>query len=68
MTIAEFITMEQGTTLLRTLASEELEGRFSCTEVVYAVPDATFHFSERMSWPLGPSGPLSGHGVGGVTA
>jgi 2'-5' RNA ligase len=53
MTIAEFITLEQSAVLARELASSGLEGHFWCTQVVYAVPDAAFHFTERDAWPLG---------------
>jgi 2'-5' RNA ligase len=53
MTIAEFITLEESEVLLGQLAAERLEGRFWCTEVVYAVPDAAFQFTERLVWPLG---------------
>lgn len=56
MTIAEFITLEESAQLVRDLAAGGLEGRFWCTEVVYAVPDATFHFTERACWPLGSTG------------
>ncbi len=69
MTIAEFVTMEESGVLLGHLAGERLEGRFWCTEVAYAVPDAAFHFTERLSWPLGPYGARSGPERGaGVTA
>jgi hypothetical protein len=61
--------MEESGVLLGHLAGERLEGRFWCTEVVYAVPDAEFHFAERLSWPLGPYGARSGPERGtGVTA
>lgn len=53
MTLAEFITVEQSVAILGELSAERLEGRFWCSEVVYAVPDASFHFSERVAWPLG---------------
>jgi hypothetical protein len=69
MTIAEFITMEQSVVLLGDLAGERLEGRFWCSEVVYAVPDAAFHFTERSAWPLGPRGERPGtEGGAQVTA
>lgn len=54
MTIAEFISLEKSADLVSDLMGEELGGHFRCTEIVYAVPDAAFHFTERMSWPLGP--------------
>jgi hypothetical protein len=69
MTIAEFITLEESTGLVRDLAGGGLGGRFWCTEVVYAVPDATFHFTERASWPLGsPGDDLLPESLGAVTA
>jgi 2'-5' RNA ligase len=59
MTIAEFITLEQSTALVTALETEHLEGRFSVREIAYAVPDESFHFTERASWRLGPR-PISG--------
>ena len=52
MTIAEFITLEDSSRLVDQLSARALEGTFVCDEVFYAVPDATFHFTERHSWPL----------------
>jgi 2'-5' RNA ligase len=69
MTIAEFISMEQSEVLLVALEGEGLQGRFWCTEVAYAVPDAAFHFTERQAWPLGPGGERPGSRErAGVTA
>lgn len=69
MTIAAFITLEQRVALLGELTGERLEGRLWCSEVVYAVPDAAFHVTERSAWPLGPRGEGPGaEGVAVVTA
>lgn len=53
MTIAEFLTLEGSEALVRSLDGAGLVGAFPCPDVAYAVPDATFHFTERMVWPLG---------------
>ncbi len=53
MTIAEFATPERSDAILAELAPQALAGTFRCDRVAYAVPDAAFHFTERMTWPLG---------------
>lgn len=53
MTIAEFVTLERTATILAELAGAGLAGDFRCDTVAYAVPDAEFHFTERVLWPLG---------------
>ena len=52
MTIAEFVTLERTAAILAELAGAGLAGTFRCTSVAYAVPDADFHFTERVEWPL----------------
>jgi 2'-5' RNA ligase len=52
MTIAEFISLERTDEILLELADQLLTGQWRCADVAYAVPDAQFHFAERMTWPL----------------
>lgn len=52
MTIAEFINLRQSADLLAQLHGQDLTGQFRCTEIVYAVPDADFRFTERYRWAL----------------
>lgn len=59
MTIAEFITAERSARLLRELADVAPSGSFPCTGIDYAVPDASFHFTERGQLPLGGHLPAS---------
>jgi 2'-5' RNA ligase len=47
MTIAEFITLERTAELINELTPLRLEGAFVCDTIAYAVPDSTFHFTER---------------------
>ena len=47
MTIAEFITADETETLMVELADLAPQGSFPCTGVSYAVPDESFHFTER---------------------
>lgn len=47
MTLAEFISAEQTESLMDELAPVAPKGIFTCTNVAYAVPDETFHFTER---------------------
>ena len=54
MTLAEFITAEQSAELLRKL-KDLPPGTFRCNEVVFAVPDETFHFSPMATIALGGS-------------
>lgn len=46
-TIAEFISVEQTERLMDELTPVAPQGIFTCTNVAYAVPDETFHFTER---------------------
>lgn len=55
MTIAEFITGPRSDEILAELGGVDLEGAFPCTEVAYAVPDASFRFTERAVWRIGAS-------------
>ena len=57
MTIAEFITAEETESLMTELALEAPSGQFICRSVSYAVPDETFHFSERCRLELGARSP-----------
>jgi len=45
MTVAEFISLEETHELLTKLGSTVPSGSFFCDRVVYAVPDASFHFA-----------------------
>ena len=47
MTIAEFISVEQTEALMGELQDVAPQGSFVCTGVSHAVPDASFHFTER---------------------
>jgi hypothetical protein len=55
MTIAEFITEARTLELIRDLVEVAPEGDFECTSVSYAVPDDSFHFTERSRLALGPT-------------
>lgn len=55
MTIAEFIMGPRSREILAELGGLDLDGEFPCTEVAYAVPDATFRFTERAVWRTGTS-------------
>ena len=52
MTIAEFITEEETTTLMTELKDIAPTGFFLCTYLSYMVPDYNFHFTERGSFDL----------------
>ncbi len=60
MTVAEFITGPRTGEILAELHGTDLEGEFACTEVAYAVPDATFRFTERAVWRLGAAAAQGG--------
>jgi len=47
MTIAESISTERTESLMAELADVAPKGTFACTGVSYAVPDSSFHFTER---------------------
>jgi len=53
MTIAEMINVEQTKQFMIDLDGIAPEGEFLCTNVSYAVPDATFSFTERGRLCLG---------------
>jgi 2'-5' RNA ligase len=53
MTIAEFITIERSEELLEELSATIRTGTFQCSELVYAVPDASFHFERVRTVRLG---------------
>lgn len=52
MTIAEFISVERTESLMHELADVAPGGVFTCASIGYAVPDAQFHFTERMQLRL----------------
>jgi 2'-5' RNA ligase len=52
MTIAEFITVEKTMELMTKLRGLVSEGDFMCDSVSYTVPDASFHFTERLKLEL----------------
>ncbi|HUX04859.1 MAG TPA: 2'-5' RNA ligase family protein [Acidimicrobiales bacterium] len=53
MTVAEFISIEETHDLLARLRDTVAGGSFVCDHVVYAVPDASFHFEPVFEIPLG---------------
>jgi len=53
MTIAEFLSWDQTEQLAAELASQGLAGEFTCSFVSLAIPDETFHFTERRRLFLG---------------
>jgi 2'-5' RNA ligase len=53
MTVAEFISLEETHELLTQLGNTVPSGTFLCDRVVYAVPDASFHFAPVPTIPLG---------------
>lgn len=52
MTIAEFISVERTKVLMDELQGLTPEGDFLCDGVSYAVPDGSFHFTERAKLEL----------------
>ncbi len=52
MTIAEFISLERTEELMSELQGLAPEGDFLCNSVSYAVPDGSFHFTERAKLEL----------------
>ena len=52
MTIAEFISLERTEELMGELQGLTPEGDFLCDSVSYAVPDRSFHFTERAKLDL----------------
>jgi 2'-5' RNA ligase len=52
MTIAEFITVERSIALAAELIDVAPSGSFRCDAVSHAVPNADFHFEERLRLPM----------------
>jgi len=52
MTIAEFISLQQTEELMVELQGLTPQGDFLCDSVSYAVPDVSFHFTERAKLEL----------------
>jgi hypothetical protein len=52
MTIAEFILLERTEELMDELQGLTPEGDFLCDNVSYAVPDESFHLTERAKLEL----------------
>lgn len=55
MTIAEFITIEESLQLRARLQDTAPVGSFLCDRLAYMVPDESFRFQERLTFPLGDS-------------
>ena len=55
MTIAEFISIEEGLQLCARLQDTAPAGRFLCDRLEYMVPDERFRFNRRMTFSLGDS-------------
>lgn len=53
ITIAEFISIERTIELLHELRGKVPEGRFRCSSVAYAVPNASSHFETIAEFRLG---------------
>jgi hypothetical protein len=53
ITIAEFISIEDGLTLCAELADSAPSGSFLCDRLEFVVPDADFHFQRRGTFFLG---------------
>jgi len=53
MTVAEFISREEARDLLAEVSSQDVGGTFLCDHLVYAVPDASFHFEPVLALTLG---------------
>ncbi len=53
MTIAEFITVERTTELLKELQGSVPEGAFQCGSIEYAVPNDEFYFERIVTIPIG---------------
>jgi 2'-5' RNA ligase len=53
LTIAEFISLERSAELMVELRELDLQGEFSCSHLVHAVPDESFHFEAHRSFLLG---------------
>jgi hypothetical protein len=55
MTVAEFISHEEARSLLAEVGTAGVGGTFLCDHVVYAVPDASFHFEPVLTIDLNKS-------------
>jgi 2'-5' RNA ligase len=53
MTIAEFISIEDGLMLCAQLCNSAPRGSFLCDRLEFIVPDAEFHFRRQLTFPLG---------------
>jgi pyrrolidone-carboxylate peptidase len=53
MTVAEFVSQDEAQGLLAEVSPWDLGGTFLCDYLVYAVPDATFHFEPVLALTLG---------------
>jgi hypothetical protein len=53
MTIAEFVTIEDGLRICAELVDTAPRGSFWCDRLEYIVPDATFRFQRREAFSLG---------------
>ena len=56
MTIAEFISIEEGLALCAELQHSAPSGSFLCDRLDFVVPDASFHFQRRGTFYLGAAG------------
>ena len=55
MTIAEFISIEESLQLCARLQDTAPTGSFLCDRLAYMVPDESFRFQRRLTFPLGDS-------------
>lgn len=55
MTIAEFISIEESLQLCARLQDTAPVGSFMCDRLAYMVPDGSFRFQRRLTFPLGDS-------------
>ena len=55
MTIAEFISIDESLQLCTRLQDTAPVGSFLCDRLVYMVPDESFRFQRRLTFPLGDS-------------
>ncbi len=55
MTIAEFISIDESLELCASLQDTAPTGSFMCDRLAYMVPDGSFRFQRRLTFPLGDS-------------
>ena len=55
MTVAEFISIEESLQLCARLQDTAPVGSFLCDRLMYMVPDGSFRFQRRLTFPLGDS-------------